>query len=168
MEAVPKAKKSPVARVGERTRELTRAVVRPTPEHARFTRNRFVIWTLRAVGAGVLIAAVASLVVFPVRDYVAQSATLDRKTAELEALADANEQLVNEVNELATTEGTRNAARDQLGYVLPGEQRMSLTPMPALPTELPDTWPYTIISSIVTLRAEAATGSDSPLSPFGP
>lgn len=168
MEAVSKAKKSPAVRVGERTRELTRAVVRPTPEHARFTHNKAVIWMLRLVGAGVLIAAVASLVVFPVRDYVAQSATLDRKTAELEALADANEQLVNEVNELATPEGTRNAARSQLGYVLPGESRMSLTPMPELPTDLPDTWPYTIISSIVTLRAEVIAASDSPLSPFGP
>lgn len=163
-----KAKQSPAARLGERTRELTRGVVRPTPEQARFSSNRGVIWTLRIVGAGVLLAAVASLVVFPVRDYVAQSATLERKISELEALADANEQLVNEVNELATTEGTRNAARSQLGYVLPGEQRMSLTPMPALPTTLPDTWPYTIISSIVALRAETANSPGAPLSPFGP
>lgn len=167
-EATAKKKKSPARRVADRTRDISRTIARPTPEHARLTRHRGVVWSLRVVGASVAIAALFSLFVFPVRDYVAQSKTLDRKISEFNALAEANEQLQDEVNDLATLEGIRNAARNQLGYVLPGESRISLAPMPALPTDLPDTWPYSLISDIVAVRAEVAGTPSQPLAPFGP
>ena len=167
-QAKGKAKKSPARRVTDRTRDLSRSISQPTPEHARLTRHRGVVWVLRAVGASVAVAALFSLFVFPVRDYVAQSQTLDRKLAEFDALAEANEQLQNEVNDLATTEGIRNAARTQLGYVLPGESRIALAPMPDLPTDLPDAWPYTLISDIVAIRAQVAGTPSSPLAPLGP
>jgi hypothetical protein len=99
---------------------------------------------------------------------VAQSETLDRKESEIEALADANEQLQNEVNDLGTPEGIRNAARSQLGYVLPGETRIALAPMPDLPTTLPNAWPYTLISDIVAVRAEVVATTKNPLAPLGP
>jgi cell division protein FtsL len=123
---------------------------------------------LRIGGATVALAAMFSLFVFPVRDYVAQSETLDRKESEIEALADANEQLQNEVNDLGTPEGIRNAARSQLGYVLPGETRIALAPMPDLPTTLPNAWPYTLISDIVAVRAEVVATTKNPLAPLGP
>lgn len=163
-----KSKKSPARRVADRTRELSRAIARPTPEHSRLTGHRGVQWLLRIGGATVALAAMFSLFVFPVRDYVAQSETLDRKESEIEALADANEQLQNEVNDLGTPEGIRNAARSQLGYVLPGETRIALAPMPDLPTTLPNAWPYTLISDIVAVRAEVVATTKNPLAPLGP
>lgn len=168
MESVAKSKKSAVRRTADRTRDLTRAIARPTPEHARLTQNRVVVWGARLVGATVAVAAMLSLFVFPIREYITQADTLERKRAEFEALADANEQLQNEVNDLATPEGTRNAARSQLGYVLPGEERLSLTPMPALPTTLPDAWPYTMVTDIVALRAQITASTGAPLAPLGP
>lgn len=163
-----KAKKSLVSRIADNTRDLSRAIARPTPEHGRLTRHRGVVWVLRATGAAVAVAALFSLFVFPVRDYVAQSQTLERKISEFDALAEANEQLQNEVNDLSTVEGIRNAARTQLGYVLPGEARISLAPMPELPTTLPDTWPYTLVTDIVAIRAEIAGSTGNPLAPLGP
>ena len=158
---------STVTRAKERTRDITRSVVRPTPEDAKF-KHVVLKWGIRLVGVSFAIAAVLSLVVIPVRDFRAQSKALDAKTAEFEALADANEQLQIEVGELLTPEGIRNAARSMLGYVLPREQRLTLTQMPALPTDLPQTWPYTMVSDIVRVRAEVAQASGNALSPLGP
>ena len=109
-----------------------------------------------------------TFIVIPVRDYRTQSKALAAKTSEFEALADANEQLQEEVNALSTPEGIRNAARTLLGYVLPGEQRLALTKMPSLPTDLPQTWPYTMVSDIVRVRAEVAAASGNALSPLAP
>jgi hypothetical protein len=156
-----------VTRAKERTRDITRSVVRPTPEDAR-VKHVAVKWGIRVVGASFTVAAILSLVIIPVRDFRAQSKALDAKTAEYEVLADVNEQLQIEVAELSTPEGIRNAARSMLGYVLPGERRLALTQMPTLPTDLPQTWPYTMVSDIVRIRAEVAQASGNALSPLAP
>lgn len=163
-----KSKKTPARRLADRTRDLSRAIARPTPEHSRLFHHKGIQWALRIGGATVAMAALFSLFVFPIRDYVAQSETLQRKESEIEALADANEQLQNEVNDLGTPEGIRNAARSQLGYVLPGETRIALAPMPDLPTTLPNAWPYTLISDIVAIRAQVVATTKDPLAPLGP
>jgi hypothetical protein len=74
----------------------------------------------------------------------------------------------DEVNQLATPEGIRNAARAQLGYVFPGEQRMSLVQVDELPTTLPSSWPYTLITNIVTIRTAEAATSNKALAPLAP
>lgn len=160
--------KTSVTRAKERTRDLTSSLVRPTPEDARFGRHAATKWAIKIVGASVALAATFSFVVIPLRDYRAQSKALAAKSSEFEALADANEQLQTEVNQLSTPEGIRNAARTLLGYVLPGEQRLALVKMPALPTELPQTWPYTMVSDIVRVRAQVAQASGNALAPLGP
>ena len=126
-------------------------------------------WIVRPLGIVVAGAAAVSLFVFPMRDWVTQREALAKKTAEFEKLADANEGLQNDVNALSTPEGIRRAAREQLGYVVPGEQRIDLGPMPALPTTFPDAWPYSMVTDIVTVRANAsAAASGNALAPLAP
>lgn len=126
-------------------------------------------WVVKALGVVVAGAAAVSLFVFPLRDWVTQREALAKKSSEFEKLADANEALQNDVNALSTPEGIRRAAREQLGYVNPGEQRITLGPMPALPTALPDTWPYTMVTDIVTVRSHAAVAaSGNALAPLAP
>lgn len=120
------------------------------------------------LGLVVGISATFSLVVFPVRDFFTQRSKVAEKTAEFEALADANEALQIEINKLSTPEGIRHAAREQLGYVLPGEQRLSLVKMPDLPTELPNMWPYTLVTDIVKVRTQVAANARSEFSTKGP
>ena len=108
------------------------------------------------VGVALGVGLTFSLVVFPMRDYFEQRSMVAEKSAEFETLADANEQLQIEVNSLKTPEGIRNAAREQLGYVLPGEQRLQMVKMPALPTDLPAQWPYSMVKDILRVRAETA------------
>ena len=149
-------------------KERTREIVRPDPESSRISRRPSVRWAVRLGAAAVAIAFVLSVVVFPIRDYLVQSSTLSTKRAELSALADATEQLQTEVNELSTAEGTRIAARDQLGYVLPGEQRITLLPPAALPTDLPDAWPYTMVTDILAVRSSVVATRDGALDPLAP
>ena len=149
-------------------KDLTRDIVRPDPGVHRLSQRREVRWAVRITVFAVVIAFMIAVVVFPVRDYFVQNSTLAQKTSELEALADANEQLQSEVNQLKTAEGTRNAARDQLGYVLPGEQRVTLLPPTALPTDLPDAWPYTLVTDILKVRSSVVAARDGALDPLAP
>ena len=62
----------------------------------------------------------------------------------------------------------RSAARAQLGYVLPGEERIALTPMPPMPTALPDAWPYSMVNDILRVRSAQAQAADGALAPLAP
>jgi len=118
--------------------------------------------------AAVLAAFVFTMFWMPARDYFSQRTALAQKQAEYDALADANEQLQVEVNELQTPEGVRRAARDHLGFVMPGEKRLKLLPAAELPVDLPAQWPYTLVTGIVEVRRGIATAGNAPLSPLSP
>ena len=130
--------------------------------------HRGVRYGAGVVAVGLAVTLTFSLIVFPLRDYFAQRSMVADKTAEFETLADANEQLQIEVNKLKTPEGIRNAARAQLGYVLPGEQRLQMVQMPQLPTDLPAQWPYSMVTSILQVRAASAVKAGGALSPLAP
>jgi cell division protein FtsB len=119
------------------------------------------------VGVFVVVLVGVSLFFIPAREYFTQRTALAQKNKEFNTLADANEQLQNEVNNLQTPEGAAQAARQQLGYVLPGEHKVTLLPMPALPTTLPTAWPYSVVSNIVAIRANSA-GSGGALNGLAP
>ena len=155
--------KTPVSRAKERTREITRAIAQPTPADARLSQKPAVRTALRLGGLVLAFATVLSLFVLPVKAYFEQRDVFNKKTAEFNALADANEQLQNEVNDLSTPEGIRNAARAQLGYVLPGEQKLAFAQTPALPTDLPAQWPYTLVTGIVAVRHQVAATNGAAL-----
>jgi cell division protein FtsB len=162
----PRAKKSTSVRT--RVKDLTGSLLLPAASEHRLDRRPATRLAVRVVLASVVMAGATSLFVFPLRDYVTQRSALAQKNAEFSALADTNEQLQTEVNHLGTPEGIRNAARAQLGYVLPGEQRFTLVPMPALPTDLPTAWPYSLITDIVRVRAANSTTVDGALTPLAP
>ena len=125
-------------------------------------------WLVNGVGIVVIAVLGLSLFVLPLRDYFQQRDAIAQKTRDFEAMADATEALQNEVDRLKTPEGIRAAAREQLGYVNPGEERVTLVPMPALPTDLPDRWPYTVVTNILAVRAAQAPSGSGALSPLSP
>lgn len=148
--------------------EATRSVRRSTPSNARILRSKGMRRVAGAVVAGVFVSLVFSLGYMPIRDYFGQRAVLAQKESEFETLADANEELQTEVNKLQTPEGVRNAARNQLNMVFPGEKRVHLLPSPALPTDMPAQWPYSMVSGIVAVRSNIAQAHNAPLAPLSP
>jgi len=125
-------------------------------------------WVVNGVGLVIIGLLGLSLFVLPLRDYFQQRNAIAQKTRDFELLADATEALQIEVARLKTPAGIRAAAREQLGYVYPGEERMTFVPMPALPTDLPERWPYTVVINILNVRAVQSASGSGALAPLAP
>ena len=124
---------------------------------------------VRRIGAFTIVGLfLFSVFTVPVKDFISQRKVLAQVEKEYNSYADANEALQIEVNRLQTPEGVRAAARDQLGFVLPGEKRVRLLPAPALPTDLPGEWPYTMVTGIVAVHSNIASANNAPLAPLAP
>jgi cell division protein FtsB len=119
----------------------------------------FLIWPLSLLLAVLLIAA---LFVVPVRDWMGQSEAIAAKEAELAAIEDANGELAAEIALLQTPEGVERAAREELGYITPGEQRLTVLPTPSAPLTLPTGWPYDAVSQILAARSIGAAAATTP------
>lgn len=73
----------------------------------------------------VIVAAGVSLY-FPIRDYYVAYRTNDILTRQLQLREAYNESLQSDVDQLLSTEGIENAARENLGLVMPGEKRIDV------------------------------------------
>lgn len=104
-------------------------------------------------GAVVMAAVVAALFVLPVRDWFAQDEALAEKRSELAVLEQTNTELAAANARLQTDDGVREAAREEIGYVMPGEQRQTVMPVPSAPATLPTGWPYDTISQIIAVQS---------------
>ena len=110
-------------------------------------------------GAAILVVAgtiVAALFVLPVQTWLDQDADLVERQAELDELQRVNGQLAGEVDRLQTDDGIREAAREEIGYLVGGDRRSTILPMPPLPRELPAGWPYNVVTGIFAARTAGA------------
>jgi len=127
-------------------------LTRPIPVEKRILRRPK--WAIGfGLGALVVIAAIAAAVfVLPIQTWFDQNVTLDQRQAQLDELQRVNGALASEVEWLKTDDGAREAAREELGVVEIGERRSSFLPLPALPADLPDGWPYNVATRIMNAR----------------
>ncbi|MEY2741610.1 MAG: hypothetical protein RL283_1712 [Actinomycetota bacterium] len=104
------------------------------------------------------------------RSWIAQRQALASARERFAVYEDVNAALQDEVSELRSTQGTRDAIRSQLGYLLPNEKRVPLLDSPAASVELPARWPYSIVAGILSVRGERAraNGTIQPLGPLQP
>jgi cell division protein FtsB len=117
-------------------------------------------------GLAVAFAIGAALFVLPVRTWFDQDQQLDGLEYEFSELQTVNGDLEEEVRELQTDDGIIGAAREELGQIRPGDNRLTMQPLPALPRDLPHGWPYSQAAQIIAIReaagpAPADGGSDS-------
>jgi cell division protein FtsB len=136
----------------DRDRTLLDDLTRPIePEH-RLVTGRSNRWLLGLLTIGVVGALLAALFVLPVQAWMRQQDEIAVKEQELEVLTEANRELSADVQHLETVEGAREAAREQLGVVDRGEERISVMPPGSAPLPLPTGWPYDAITQIVAVR----------------
>lgn len=147
------ARPRPGSGAGDHTRLGTRVI----DEQHQLVRRRPHRWVLGLVGFAIVCALGASLFVLPVQAWLRQEDDLQRKQDELAVLVQANRELGTEVDHLQTPEGAKEAARDELGVVGPGEERLSMLPEATGPLPLPGGWPYDTISQIVIARQTPPT-----------
>jgi len=139
---------------------------RPIPVDKRISRRPKVALF---AGLGVLaIVAVlgAAIFILPIGTWRDQDVDLTQRQAELDELEKVNGQLTAEVDRLQTDDGIREAAREEIGFVEQGERRSTILPLPPLPTDLPDGWPYSVVTGILAARqagpAPTATETTEP------
>ena len=105
------------------------------------------------VVAGAIAAALFGL---PVRTWFDQDSELQALEHELTEMQAVNHDLQGEVDRLQTDEGISEAAREELGHIQAGDNRLTVLELPPLPTDLPDGWPYSQVEAILTVRDAVA------------
>ncbi len=125
---------------------------RPIPVDKRIVRRpRLAAFT--GLLALVVMAAVAFAVfVLPIGTWRDQSTDIEQRRIQLDELQRVNSELAEETTRLESPDGVREAAREDYGFVEVGEKRSTILPMPPLPTDLPDGWPYNAVSEIMDAR----------------
>jgi cell division protein FtsB len=139
-------------RASDRGRSRLGDLSRPIPVDRRITHDRRFSLLLAVVALAIAGALATALFVLPVQTWFNQGAETERKHDQLTQLQMINADLRSEVERLRSEDGIREAARDQLGFIEQGETRQSILDLPAVPTDLPDGWPYNLIEGIVQLR----------------
>lgn len=110
-------------------------------------------------GLAVALAIGAALFLLPVRTWFDQDRQLDGLENELSELQTVNDDLEEEVDLLQTDDGIASAARDELGHIKRGDNRETMQPLPPLPRDLPQGWPYSQVGQILAIREAAATAA---------
>jgi cell division protein FtsB len=126
------------------------------PEH-RLVTSRSNRWVLGVLAVAVVGALLAALFVLPVQAWMQQQDEISVKQQQLQVLTDANDELTADVQHLQTVEGAREAARDELGVIDRGEERISILPSAAGALPLPAGWPYDAVSQIAAVRLAPPT-----------
>jgi cell division protein FtsB len=132
---------------------------RPIAKDKRLVKGRGKRIAFALVAVVIAAALIASLFVLPVKSWMQQRDDLARKQTQLAVLNNANAQLAADVSRLNTPDGIKEAARQEVGMVGFGEQRISVLTTPDAPLTLPTGWPYDAISQIVAVRAAAAVAA---------
>ena len=133
-------------------------LTRPISADRQLVTHRGRRWILGLGALAVMAALLAVLFTLPVKNYLRQQEQIEQKEQELAVLTAANEQLAREVARLETADGAAEAARSELGVVLPGEKRVSVLPGDGAPLPLPAGWPYDAVAQIVAVRTMPFNG----------
>jgi cell division protein FtsB len=137
----------------EQDSSLFGELTRPIAQDKQLVKGRGKRLFFALVAMVIAAALIASLFVLPVKSWLQQRDDLAKKQNELAVLSDANAQLAADVNRLQTPDGIKEAARQEVGYVGVGEQRISVLSTPDAPVTLPTGWPYDAIAQIIAVRA---------------
>ena len=149
---------------------------RPTPRHERLL-PKLIGRTLMVIGAIVVVISFGnSFLVLPATSWLGQRDEIDARTEELETIKRATDELQTEVDRLNTPAGIEDAARDELGYVMAGEQRQQVVGESQASIDLPTGWPYDLVTRIVDVRVSEAAAKaaaenesdDPPVTPESP
>ena len=145
-------RKAPGRRASDAGRSRLGDFTRPIAKAQRIAPNRRPAIALGLLGLVIVGAIATALFGLPVRTWFEQEHELRRLDGELAELQSVNADLQREVDRLDTDAGIKEAAREELGYIEPGERRDTMLDLPDLPTDLPNGWPYRTVEQIIAVR----------------
>jgi cell division protein FtsB len=125
---------------------------RPIPVDKRISRRPRVALFTGISALGFIAVIGLAIFVLPIGTWRAQSSALEQGQAQLDELRRVNNELEAETIRLETPDGIREAAREDYGFIENDENRATVLPLPPLPTDLPDGWPYNVVTQIIAAR----------------
>ena len=158
MTSVPRSKTTSIPRpagikASDEGRSRLGDFTRPIPVEKRISRRPRVAAFTGAFALCIIAAIAFAVFVLPISTWQDQLIDIEQRQAQLDELQRVNSELESETLRLETADGIREAAREDFGFVELGEERTSILPMPELPTDLPDGWPYNVVSEIIDVRS---------------
>lgn len=132
---------------------FTSSLTKSIPADKRLVKGRVKRLVFALAALVIAAALMASLFVLPVKSWLQQRRDLAHKQEQLAVLNDANAQLAADINRLQTVDGVKEAARQEVGYVGLGEERISVLSTADAPLTLPSGWPYDTVTQIIAVRA---------------
>lgn len=147
---------------GSKTSRIPRATTRKPGRKSSGVSERLIPRVLgrAALGIGLLVVLASflnSFLLAPGRTWFGQRDEISAREAELETIQAANDELQKDIDRLQTPAGVEDAAREELGFVMAGEERQTIIGEAEAPLALPAGWPYDLVTQIVGVReAEAA------------
>lgn len=147
---------------GENARSALDDLTRPIARDRRLVRGRIARWLVPVAAFGLVVAFAFVLFIRPVQTYYEQNRIIEERTTQYEQIATVIGQLEAEVERLKTPDGIKEAAREQVGYIDAGEQRVTINQTGQVPTDLPDGWPYSMATQILATRSASPTPNAAP------
>lgn len=89
-----------------------------------------------------LFVGVVAMGLVPTRTYLEKQQQIATAEARLAVLSESNREAQAHVDALQTDAEIERMAREQYGYVKPGEETYHVLPPPQAPVRIPDTWPF--------------------------
>ncbi|MEN9505419.1 MAG: hypothetical protein RI958_1345 [Actinomycetota bacterium] len=147
------ARSSHAAKAANRDQTLLGDLTRPIPTERRLVQHPAVRWVVGAAALAVVVGLLAAMFVLPVETWRQQDAAIAAKQGQLEVLGQVNAKMAAEVGHLQTVDGARQAARDEMGLIGPGEQRRTIVSNDLASLALPSGFPYDAISQAIATRS---------------
>jgi cell division protein FtsB len=94
------------------------------------------------LAASVILVGVLFVAGFPTSTWLHQKSDTARTQAQLDAVKAQRKQVDRQIAQLGTDEEIAKRAREDFGYVKPGEESYAVLPPAQKPIGLPDTWPF--------------------------
>lgn len=147
--------KAPGRRASDAGRSRLGDLTRPVAREQRIAprrRTALIFGVVALVVAGSIGAALFGL---PVRTWFEQDVAQRRLDEQLHVLQTTNAELGREVDRLQTPAGATEAAREELGFIGPHQDRDTMSALPDLPP-LPKGWPYSVVRDLMELQTEGS------------
>jgi len=139
--AAPKTGARATGLRGSSRRVPARRAPRRRPPKRRVTRYRTRLLVGLAIPA--VVVPVLLLGLYPTRPYLAQRTSTHEAEEELAQLKKENAALTEERDALMSSDEIERRAREDHGFIKPGEEPFAVVPPPPPPVELPEVWPFT-------------------------
>jgi cell division protein FtsB len=114
----------------------------------------------RVLAAAVSLVVLAMMTIaLPARTWVSQQREVARAEAELAQLDSTNRALARKIRRLSEPAAIERQAREEFGFVEPGEESYTVPPAPPREVTLPEVWPFDLLQESVARAADRA-GAD--------